>query len=232
MLLRHRGGDEAGADGGDTHAAAAHLHAQALEVADRGGLRRAVRRRPRQPAKPRHRRDAGEGAGAAGAHRPHERMESVHEAEHVDVEDLAEGLDVFADRGVVAVRDPGVADHQVGRPVFCDEGGGRGTHGRRVAYVGCVSLARRGQCGPERLEHIAAACDQPQGRAARRVVARKRLTDAARGAGEEDLQLFFSLRAMPISWSTTWNTRSMLPACSALVKYFPSTATRGTLSTL
>ena len=109
---------------------------------------------------------------------------------------------------------------------------GSRVQGSGVADIAGVGLGPAGKRGLERFQQVVAACDQPQDRAARRVVARQRFTDAARGAGEEDLQLALSLRATPIAWSTIWKTRSMLPAPSIVTTYLPLTTTRGTLSTL
>jgi hypothetical protein len=87
-----------------------------------------------------------------------------------------------------------------------DEGRSGRFHRWQVAHVARVALGRDPEGRLQGLQEVAAPRDEADGGAARGVVPRERLTDAAGGAGEEDFQLGLPLRDMPISWSTITKT--------------------------
>jgi len=191
VALGHRRADVPGRDRHDAHAAATQLDAQAFEIHDRRGLRRAVGAGPGQAANSRHARDARQPAGTARAHRGHERREGIEHPGHVDVDDSAEHRRVGSLAGQRAGADAGVGDHHVGRrAVDGNEVGGCARQRTAVGHVEGIAMhVRPGQRRGDPRELVRAPRGEPDRRSGEApvVFARQRLADAARRAGDEDL---------------------------------------------
>jgi hypothetical protein len=116
----------------------------------------------------------------------------------------------------------------------------RRPEGWGIAYVGFVDRGRAGQLARKLAELVAAAGDERDRRAARRVEARERFPDAARRAGEEDAYFFagaagaaagfaaLARRAISITLSSVPSRITFSPVTT----YLPSTTSFGTLSIL
>ena len=76
----------------------------------------------------------------ASAHRRDERLEGVHQAEDVGLEDVAKRGRVLFELGERAVGNARVGDHDVGQAVALDELGGGRAHGGRIANVRLVGV--------------------------------------------------------------------------------------------
>ncbi len=163
------------------------LDAQAFEVGNRRGLRRAVRARARDAAEAGDARDADERAVPRRAHRRDERLERVHDAHDVGVENRPERRQILRVVGERPARDAGIGDHDVRRAEARAEiGGGRGKR-RRVANISRVDRDAR---GVERLRDARelgfASREQADARTPRGVMPGERGADARRRAGDED----------------------------------------------
>ena len=179
VLRGQRGAHEARRQRDHAHAAGTQLHAQALAIADGRRLRRAVRRRARQAADAGHAGHADQRAAPARPHWRDERMKGVRHRQHVGVHHAAERLQVLVVLGQHALGDAGVGDHHVGAAggrIERARGGDQRIAVGDVAGIGVMAARQRGrQVG----QHAVAARHQPQRGAARRVLARQRLADAA-----------------------------------------------------
>jgi hypothetical protein len=176
----HRRGDVPRRDGDHRHAAAGELDAQALEVGDRGGLRRRVRARAGQAAKPGHAGDADQRSVAPLAHRG---AGGTWTMPSTLVSRTAEDRQVLRSRSTPRARS-GVSDHDVQDAKRAPKS--RRRQRRGVAHVACVGARLPGS--GQRVEASRRRANSPTRAPSAAYAARARRRCRSR-AGQEDVRI-------------------------------------------